>query len=412
MREHFDTLETRDPAVREVEVMAALRRQVAFARAHAPGFAEILRDVDVAALHTRAALAAIPVTRKSDLVDRQKAARPFGGLAVLTRGSAAQVFASPGPIYEPAGRGDDWWRLARSLFAAGFRAGDLVHNCYAYHLTPAGAMLESGALALGCTVFPGGTGQTEMQVQAIADLHPDGYVGTPSFLRIILDKADELGVALPYLKKAQVSGEPFPPSLRDALQARGIDGYQVYASADLGSIAYESPAREGLIVDEGVLVEILRPGTGDPVASGEVGEVVVTTLANTDYPLIRFGTGDLSAMLPGQSACGRTNARIKGWMGRADQTTKIKGMFVHPSQVAAVVRRHGDIVKARLVVDNPDGVDRMTLLCEVRDIDAAMIPAIVDSLRDVTKLRGEAALRQPGTLPNDGKVIDDTRTYR
>jgi phenylacetate-coenzyme A ligase PaaK-like adenylate-forming protein len=412
MQDHFDMLETRDPEAREAAVMAALRRQVAFARAHAPGFADILRDVDVTALHARDALAAIPVTRKSDLVERQKAARPFGGLAALTRGSAAHVFASPGPIYEPAGRGADWWRLARSLFAAGFRAGDLVHNCYAYHLTPAGAMLESGALALGCTVFPGGTGQTEMQVQAMADLRPDGYVGTPSFLRIILDKADELGIKLPHLKKAQVSGEPFAPSLRDALQARGIDGYQVYASADLGSIAYESPAREGLIVDEGVLVEILRPGTGDPVTPGEVGEVVVTTLANTDYPLIRFGTGDLSAMLPGRSACGRTNARIKGWMGRADQTTKIKGMFVHPSQVAAIVRRHGFIVKARLVIDNPDGVDRMTLLCEVRGTDAAMIPAIVDSLRDVTKLRGDAALREPGTLPNDGKVIDDTRSYR
>jgi phenylacetate-CoA ligase len=287
-----------------------------------------------------------------------------------------------------------------------------VHNCYAYHLTPAGAMLESGALALGCSVFPGGTGQTEMQVQAMADLEPDGYVGTPSFLRIILDKADELGVALPHLKKAQVSGEPFPPSLRDALKSRGIDGYQVYASADLGSIAYESPAREGLIVDEGVLVEILRPGTGDPVAAGEVGEVVVTTLFNADYPLIRFGTGDLSAVLPGSSPCGRTNARIKGWMGRADQTTKVKGMFVHPSQVATVVRRHAEIVKARLVVDNPDGVDRMTLLCEARDGGAGLVAAIVDSLRDVTKLRGDAALREPGTLPNDGKVIDDIRKYR
>jgi len=412
MNEHFDTLETRDPEEREVALMAALRRQVAFARSHAPGFATLLRDVDVASLRTREALAAIPVTRKSDLVERQKATRPFGGLAAVTRGSAAQVFASPGPIYEPAGRGADWWRLARSLYAAGFRRGDLVHNCYAYHLTPAGAMLESGALALGCTVFPGGTGQTELQVQAMADLRPDGYVGTPSFLRIILDKADEQGVALPHLAKAQVSGEPFPPSLRDALKARGIDGYQVYASADLGSIAYESPAREGLIVDEGVLVEILRPGTGDAVREGEVGEVVVTTLFNTDYPLIRFGTGDLSAMMPGRSSCGRTNARIKGWMGRADQTTKVKGMFVHPSQVAAVVRRHAEIVKARLVVDNPDGVDRMTLLCEVRDADAGIVDAVVDSLRDVTKLRGEAALREPGTLPNDGKVIDDVRTYR
>ena len=417
MNDHFDTLETRDPEVRERSTLEALRRQIAFAKANAPGFAAILQAVDADAIVSRDALACIAVTRKSELLERQKQARPFGGLAALTRGSAAQVFASPGPIYELAGRRADYWRLARSLFAAGFRAGDFVHNCYAYHLTPAGAMLESGALALGCTVFPGGTGQTEMQVQAMADLDADGYVGTPSFLRIILDKADEQGVALPRLKKAQVSGEPFPPSLRDALQARGIDGYQVYASADLGSIAYETPAREGLVVDEGVLVEILRPGTGDPVAEGEVGEVVVTTLFNTDYPLIRFGTGDLSAMMPGRSPCGRTNARIKGWMGRADQTTKVKGMFVHPSQVAAVVRRHGEIIKARLVVDNPDGIDRMTLRCEVRGADATIanttiVNAVIDSLRDITKLRGEATLHDPGTLPNDGKVIDDTRTYR
>ncbi|MEO6928697.1 MAG: AMP-binding protein, partial [Casimicrobiaceae bacterium] len=311
--DHFDTLEIRDPEVREVALLAALRQQVVFAKAHAPGFATILQGVDAAALHSRDALAGIPVTRKADLVERQKAARPFGGLAAFTRGSAAQVFASPGPIYEPGGRAADYWRLARSLYAAGFRGGDLVHNCYAYHLTPAGAMLESGALALGCTVFAGGTGQTELQVQAMADLAPDGYVGTPSFLRIILDKADEQDVALPSLRKAQVSGEPFPPSLRDALTARGIDAYQVYASADLGAIAYESPAREGLIVDEGVLVEILRPGTGIAVADGEVGEVVVTTLFNTDYPLIRFGTGDLSAIMSGASPCGRSNARIRGW---------------------------------------------------------------------------------------------------
>lgn len=410
--EHFDTLETRDPEVRERSALAALRRQVAHAKAHAPGFAAILEGVDPAAIDSRAALAALPVTRKSDLVARQKAARPFGGLAAVARGGAAHYFASPGPIYEPAGRRPDWWRLARALFAAGFRAGELVHNAYAYHMTPAGAMLESGALALGCSVFPAGTGQTELQLAAMADLAPDGYVGTPSFLRILLDKADAEGIALSSLTKAQVSGEPFPPSLRDALAARGIAAYQAYASADLGSIAYESPAREGLIVDEGVLVEILQPGTGDPVAEGEVGEVVVTTLANAEYPLIRFATGDLSAVLPGASPCGRTNLRIRGWMGRADQTTKVKGMFVHPAQVAAVVRRHAAIVKARLVVDNPDGIDRMTLHCEVAATDPALAAAIVESLREVTKLRGEAALREPGTLPNDGKVIDDVRTYR
>jgi phenylacetate-CoA ligase len=410
--EHFDALETRDPEERERAVLDALRRQVAHAQAHAPGFAAILAGVDPAALTSRAALAALPVTRKSDLIERQKATRPFGGLAAVARGSAAQVFASPGPIYEPAGRKADYWRLARSLFSAGFRAGDLIHNSYAYHLTPAGAMLESGALALGCSVFPGGTGQTELQLAAMGDLRPDGYVGTPSFLRILIEKADEQGLDLSTLTKAQVSGEPFPPSLRDTLAARGIAGYQVYASADLGSIAYETPAREGLVVDEGVLVEILRPGTGDLVPQGEVGEVVVTSLFNADYPLIRFGTGDLSAVLPGASPCGRTNVRIKGWMGRADQTTKVKGMFVHPSQVADVARRHAEVLKARLVVDNPDGVDRMTLHCEARSANPALAAALVDTLRDVTKLRGEAALCEPGSLPNDGKVIEDLRTYR
>ena len=332
MTEHFDTLETRAPELREREQLAALRRQVAHARAHAPAFAQILAGVDADALTSRDALARLPVTRKSDLLELQKADRPFGGLAATRWGEARRVFASPGPIYEPEGRQPDYWRLARALFAAGFRAGDLVHNCFSYHLTPAGSMLETGAHALGCTVFPGGTGQTELQVQAMAELRPVGYVGTPSFLKIILEKADEQRIALPSLTRALLSGEAFPPSLRDALAARGIAGYQVYATADLGVIAYESPAREGLIVDEGVLVEIVRPGTGDPVREGEVGEVVVTALANTDYPLIRFGTGDLSALLPGRSPCGRSNMRIKGWMGRADQTTKVKGMFVHPAR--------------------------------------------------------------------------------
>jgi phenylacetate-CoA ligase len=321
------------------------------------------------------------------------------------------VFASPGPIFEPEGAAPDYWRLARALFAAGFRPGDLVHNCFAYHFTPAGSMLETGAHALGCTVFPGGIGQTEQQVQAMAELNADGYVGTPSFLKIILDKADELGVALPSLTKALVSAEAFPPSLRDAFIARGIHGYQAYASADLGCMAYETEAREGLVVDEGVLIEIVRPGTGDPVAAGEVGEVVVTTLYTTDYPLIRFGTGDLSATLPGVSPCGRTNMRIKGWLGRADQRTKVKGMFVDPSQVAAIARRHPEVSRARLVVDNPDGVDRMTLHVEVPDNASSRADAIVESIRDVTKLRGDVTFHPPGTLANDGKVIDDQRKY-
>jgi phenylacetate-CoA ligase len=411
MTSHYDALETRDPEAREREILGCLPAQIAHATARAPAFAKALAGIDPRAVTTRAALAKLPVIRKGELLELQKAARPFGGLAAAGYGEIARVFASPGPIYEPEGRVPDWWRLARALFAAGFRRGDLVHNCFSYHFTPAGSMLETGAHALGCTVFPGGTGQTEQQVQAIADLKPAGYVGTPSFLRIILDKADELGVRLPSLAKALVSGEAFPPSLRDALAVRGIHGFQVYATADLGNIAYETPAREGLVVDEGVLLEIVRPGTGDPLPDGEVGEVVVTTLSNPDYPLIRFGTGDLSAVLPGTSPCGRTNVRIRGWMGRADQTTKVKGMFVHPSQVAAIVARHAEIAKARLVVDNPDQSDRMTLHVEPLAGRAIPVEAVVATIRDVTKLRGDVRVRAPGDLPNDGKVIDDARTY-
>jgi phenylacetate-CoA ligase len=408
---NYDELETRDAETREREQLARLPLQVAHAKANAPAFSRILADVDPAAVTTREALARLPVTRKSELLPLQNADRPFGGFAATRWGAAARVFASPGPIYEPEGSGPDYWRLARALHAAGFRRGDLVHNCFSYHFTPAGSMLETGALALGCTVFPGGTGQTEQQVQAMADLRPDGYVGTPSFLRIILEKADELRVPLPSLRKALVSGEAFLPAMRDMLLARGIAGYQAYASADLGVIAYETEARAGLVVDEGVLVEIVRPGTGEPVAVSEVGEVVVTTLFNTDYPLIRFGTGDLSAILPGVSPCGRTNVRIKGWMGRADQTTKVKGMFVHPSQVAAILARHPELGRARLVVDSTDGGDRMTLHVEVAGNRSSIAEAIVASIRDITKLRGEVAFRAPGDLPNDGKVIDDLRKY-
>ena len=414
MAEHFDTLETRHPEERERSQLAALRAQLAHAKASTAAYARLLARIDPAEVVSRSALARLPVVRKSELLELQKANRPFGGFAAgrdSQRGRAPLVFASPGPLYEPEGDVPDYWRLARALFAVGFRAGDLVHNCFSYHFTPGGAMLESGARALGCTVFRGGTGQTEQQIQTMTELAPDGYVGTPSFLKIILDKADEQGVALPSLKKALVSGEAFPPSLRDALGKRGIAAYQVYATADVGTIAYESEAREGLIVDEGVLVEIVRPGTGDPVAVGEVGEVVVTTLANADYPMIRFGTGDLSALLAGASPCGRSNMRIKGWMGRADQTTKVKGMFVHPSQVADIVRRHPEIVKARLVVDNVTGADRMTLHVEVSDKRSTSADAIVASMREITKLRGEISFHVPGELANDGKVIDDTRTY-
>jgi phenylacetate-CoA ligase len=413
--EHFDTLETRDPEQRERAQLAALPARIALAKSHTAAYARIFASVDPAAISSRAALARLPVTRKSELLELQKASRPFGGFAAARVGEAPHIFASPGPIYEPDAAAPDYWRLARALFAAGFRRGDLVHNCFSYHFTPAGSMLETAAHALGCTVFAGGIGQTEQQVQAIAELGPAGYVGTPSFLKIILDKADELGVKLPTLKKALVSAEAFPPSLRDALAARGIAGYQAYATADLGSIAYESEARDGLIVDEGVLVEIVRPGTGDPVAPGEVGEVVVTTLVTTAYPLIRFGTGDLSALIPASvetaSACGRSNLRIKGWLGRADQTTKVKGMFVHPSQIAEILRRHPEIARARLVVDSAEGGDRMTLHAEVPENRSTSEEAIVASMREVTKLRGEVSFHAPGQLANDGKVIEDLRKY-
>lgn len=409
MTGHFDTLETRDPRQRERDLLVRLPAQIAHAKANAPWFAESLRNVDPSAIDSRAALAQLPVVRKHELIELQKRHRPFGGLVAARWGQMGRVFSSPGPIYEPEGRNPDYWRTARALFAAGFRAGDLVHNSFSYHMTPGAWILEGGALALGCTVFPGGVGQTEQQLQAMADLQPQGYVGTPSFLRILLDKADELGLKIPALTKALVSGEAFLPPVREAFAARGITGYQAYATADLGVIAYETPAREGLVVDEEVIIEIVRPGTGDPVPAGEVGEVVVTTF-NATYPLIRFGTGDLSAILPGISPCGRTNLRIRGWLGRADQTTKVKGMFVHPEQVAAVQKRHPEILRARLVVTNPDSSDAMTLRCEGSG-DAAATATIADSLRELTKLRGTVEFVAPGTLPNDGKVISDERKY-
>ncbi len=406
---HFDTLETRSPAERESALAARLPQQITHAKVATAHFAESLKDIDPATITSRAALARLPVLRKHDLIALQQKQRPFGGLAATPWGKLGRVFSSPGPIYEPEGRSADYWRTARALYAAGFRAGDLVHNSFSYHMTPGAWILEAGAQALGCTVFPAGVGQTEQQVEAMRDLQPQGYVGTPSFLRILLEKADEMGIKLPSLTKALVSGEAFLPPVRDALLARGVTGYQAYATADLGVIAYETPAREGLVVDEGVIVEIVRPGTGEPVPDGEVGEVVVTTF-NTDYPLIRFGTGDLSAVLAGPSPCGRSNMRIKGWMGRADQTTKVKGMFVHPEQVAAVVKRHPEVAKARLVVTNPDSSDLMSLHCEAAASDA-LAKAVADSVRDVTKLRAEVKLVAVGSLPNDGKVISDERKY-
>lgn len=409
--EYYDRLETQDKKARRESLEAALPVQIAHAKQKSPAYARLLADINPDTITTPEDLIHLPITRKSELLDLQKQQPPFGGLTTLPVGSLARVYQSPGPIYEPEARRADYWRFARALFAAGFRKGDLIHNTFSYHFTPAGFMVESGAWALGCAVFAAGVGQTELQVRAIADLKPNGYVGTPSFLKILLDKAAELSLDITCLKKALVSGEALPPSLRTAFKERGITVYQCYATADLGVIAYESEALDGLIVDEGVIVEIVRPGTGDPVPDGEVGELVVTTF-NPEYPLLRFATGDLSAILSGQSPCGRTNTRIKGWLGRADQTTKIRGMFVHPAQVAEVVKRHPEIVKGRLIVDQQDHQDTMILHCETREeADAALEEAIRTSIREVCKLRGEVAFFAPGSLPNDGKVIDDIRKY-
>ena len=407
--EYYDALETRDPEAREAESFSALRDHLRAAM-RAPAIARILDGIDPDAVTDRDALAALPVIRKSELMELQADSPPFGGLTPGAVGDYANVFASPGPIFEPMPRRTDPFRMARALYAAGARKGDLVHNTFSYHFTPAGAMLEGGTRAIGCTVFPAGVGQTELQVGAIARLRPNVYVGTPSFLDILLDKAAELGEDVSSIAKGLVSGEALPPSLRTAIGERGVAVMQCYATADVGLIAYESPALEGMILDEGVIVEIVRPGTGDPVAAGEVGEVVVTPL-NPDYPLVRFATGDLSAVMPGTSPCGRTNTRIRGWMGRADQTTKVRGMFVHPSQVAEVVRRHAEIIRARLVVGSADYQDLMTLRCETETGDPGIAGAIAATVRDVCKLRSEVEIVPPGSLENDGKVIEDARTY-
>jgi phenylacetate-CoA ligase len=420
MKTHMDALETRDPAVREAALLAALPGQIAHAQKKAPAFAEILKDIHAADITSRAALAKLPVSRKYELLEKQKASRAaggnvFGGFSAVSYGSKMpRVFSSPGPLYEPEGSRADYWRMARAIAAAGFQSGELIHNCFSYHFTPAGSMMETGAHALGCTVFPGGIGQTEQQVQTMAELQPAGYIGTPSFLKIILEKAAEMGVALPSVKKALVSGEAFPPSLRDWMTERGVNAFQCYATADVGLIAYETSARQGLVIDEGVIVEIVRPGTGDPVPEGEVGELVITSL-NPDYPLIRFGTGDLSAILSGHCPTGRTNQRIKGWMGRADQTTKVRGMFVHPGQVAEVVKRFPSALRARLVVQGEMANDSMALHVETtaaHGAEAELKAQIAEAIRDVTKLRSDVHLVAPGTLANDGKVIEDARSYQ
>jgi phenylacetate-CoA ligase len=415
VKDYYDELETRPPEAREGALMAALPAHIGHAKANAAGFARILRDIEPGDIKSRKSLAKLPVTRKSDLSLLQKEHPPLGGLNAAPLEKLAKLFVSPGPIYDPEGRGGDWWRTARGLFAGGFRAGDLVINTFAYHFTPAGSMLESGLLALGCTVVPAGTGQTEMQVAALHDLRVRGYVGTPSFLKLIVEKADELKSDISTLKQAQVGAEYLPPALRQAMRGRGIAVTQMYGSADLGLIAYESAmadgtVNEGMILGEALILEIVRPGTGDPLPDGEVGEVVITSF-NRDYPLIRFGTGDLSAVLPGASPCGRTNVRLKGWMGRADQSTKVRAIFVTPGQVAEVLRRHPEVRRARLVVEGEAGGDRMTLKCEVESSPPSLVEAIVGSIREVTKLRGDVELVAPGSLPNDGKVIEDQRKY-
>jgi phenylacetate-CoA ligase len=407
MADHYDALETREPAAREREQFARLPEIVARA-VTAPGWAGNLKGVDPKSVTSRAALARLPVLRKSDLAALQKEHPPFGGLNVISASKVRRLLISPGPIFEPEGEGADWWGVARALFAAGFRAGDIVHNSFAYHLTPGGFILESGAFALGCVVIPGGVGNTEQQLEAIAHYKPVGYVGTPDFLKILLDTAEKSAKDASSIKRGLVTGAALPASLRDELGRRGVAVLQCYANAELGVIAYESEAREGMIVNESVIVEIVRPGTGDPVAEGEVGEVVVTSF-NSDYPMIRLATGDLSALLPGASPCGRTNVRIKGWIGRADQAAKVKGMFVHPRQIAEVAARHPQLARLRLVVGRAAEQDNMTLIAECTAPDVALESAVAETLHGVTKLKGAVRLVAPGSLPNDGTVIADER---
>ena len=407
MTDHYDSLETRPPILRESEEFAALTHAIAHAL-HAPGWAKHLAGVNAHVVNSRAALAKLPLLRKSDIAAMQKESPPFGGLNVTPPGRVKRLLMSPGPIFEPEGEGKDWWSAARALYAAGFRAGDIVHNSFAYHLTPGGFILESGAQALGCAVIPGGVGNTEQQLDAIAHYKPAGYVGTPDFLKILLDTAEKTGKDASSIRRGLVSGAALPASLRAELKERGVAVLQCYATAELGVIAYESPACEGMVVNESVIVEIVKPGTGDPMLEGEVGEVVVTSF-NPDYPMIRLATGDLSAILPGRSPCGRTNIRIKGWMGRADQTAKIKGMFVHPKQVAELAARHPALKRLRLVVGREREQDTMTLLAECSVPYADLERDVTADLQAITKLKGTVKLVKPGSLPNDGKVIADER---
>ncbi|MDH3739974.1 MAG: AMP-binding protein [Hyphomicrobiales bacterium] len=410
MTDFYDDLERRDPADREAALFAKLREFLPRVLAGAPGWARLLKDLDPGTLKTPDDLAGLPVLRKSELKDLQEKNPPFAGFTMGDTADFGRIFMSPGPIFEPMGTEPDPWRAARALYAAGFRDGTLVHNAFAYHLTPGGFLVDAGLRAVGCTVIPAGIGNTEMQIDVIAQLKPEGYAGTPDYLKVLLDKAAELGKETSSIKRGLVSGGALFPSLRAEYAERGISVLQCYATADVGLIAYESEAAEGMIADEDIILEIVRPGTGEPVAPGEVGEVVVTTF-NPVYPMIRFGTGDLSAIMEGPSPCGRTNTRIKGWMGRADQTTKVKGMFVHPSQIADVGRRHGELGRLRLVVARDGEQDAMMLQAECASPSADLADAVAASLQAVCKVRGSVDLVAPGSLANDGKVIDDQRSY-
>ncbi|CUH49864.1 phenylacetate--CoA ligase family protein [Ruegeria atlantica] len=402
---YYDALETRSADERSADQAQALRTQIDRALS-SPGFAAHLADADTSAVISADDLVKLPVLRKSDLAQAQASRPPFGGFTAKPARHFHHVFQSPGPIYEPGSTDHDWWRMGRFLNAAGVGPGDIVQNCFGYHLTPAGMIFESGARAVGAAVLPAGTGQTELQVTAARDVGCTSYAGTPDYLKVILDKADEMGVALNF-SKAVVGGGALFPSLRQDYADRGISCLQCYATADLGNIAYESAAMEGMIIDEHVIIEVVTPGTGTPVEPGEVGEVVVTSL-NPDYPLIRFATGDLSAIMPGVSPCGRTNLRIKGWMGRADQTTKIKGMFVRPEQVAALVDKHEEIVKARVIAARQGEMDTMTVQIESAGGDDM---AYAKSVVEVLKLKGAIEVVTPGSLPKDGLVIEDQRVY-
>jgi phenylacetate-CoA ligase len=406
-----DELETRSPEAREGALMARLPGLVELAQRAAPGWARRLAGVDPRQIHSRKALAALPVLRKGELRELQQADPPFGGLTTSAPGRLGRLFLSPGPIFDPEGARPDPWRVARALHAAGVRPGHVVQNCFGYHLTPGAWMIDGAARHLGCAVIPAGVGQTEQQIELIRTLRPDAYCGTPSFLRIIVERALELSLDISGLQRALVAAEALPPSLRAWFREQGIGTVlQWYGTADLGLIAYESEALDGMILDEDLILEIVRPGTDEPVVDGEVGEVVVTSF-NPDYPMIRFGTGDLSAVMPGISPCGRTNVRIRGWLGRADQTTKVRGMFVHPAQVAEIVRRHPEIRRARLVVSGEMANDAMVLRCECDAMPEELAARIAESVRDVTKLRGDVEPVAPGTLPNDGRVIEDARKY-